>query len=577
LPDPAAQAQDRAQEKDKDKDKARVTVYPFDDRKADGDRGAGSRVADLLASKLAANPNLVVVDRQFVDKGQGLQYERNYDSAAASKNILPGLVDLVITGKVDKYDEDESASLKRVGTDEIRVVNGSVSIKATVGLISTDKRSTVASFHADSDQEGILCEKKIEPGITGECLSQRDLAIRKLTDQALDAVARQLYDQIASFVAPSAHLGFGSIVAESLASSSLNAGRAQGPVHAAFLGVSEGQGYINTGSAAGVKVGDKFVVRRVADSGLREAVAGRPLATRQYVCTLVVTSVEENMASGKCTPEARTAGPGVSPDSPNVNGNTGTVAGSTRSSGQDTRSGGSSDLRGDNDPARERPGKEHRGGELGAAQYERAVREAYQRAILEAKSQIPVPSDAELLDQSFAALKRGNFAYSAPEKMKSGRVAHVTARIGSEKVSLRALVSGLPTDQGAKTGTEVTPVSAKMKVILKGADFEITPLSSEEQIVAGDMPTQWEWDVVPKHSGKLRLHLAAIVELNNVSRDFTTVDREITVQVDPIEMAETFTEKNLVWILGTLGTLIAGGWAWWKRRKKAQFASWEVP
>jgi hypothetical protein len=201
----------------------------------------------------------------------------------------------------------------------------------------------------------------------------------------------------------------------------------------------------------------------------------------------------------------------------------------------------------------------------------------YRRLVREEKNPLPAPSDEELLEQSLAKLKKGNLAYSTPEVMKTGHTAHVTARIGSEKVSVQTLESGLPTDQGAKTGTAVTPVSTKMKVALKGADFDITPLSSEEQIVAGDVPTQWEWDIAPKHSGKLRLHLAAIVELNNLSRDFTTVDRDIAVQVDPVDMAEAFGEKNLIWILGALGTAIAGGWAWWKRRKKPEAPPWQVP
>ena len=189
----------------------------------------------------------------------------------------------------------------------------------------------------------------------------------------------------------------------------------------------------------------------------------------------------------------------------------------------------------------------------------------------------PAPSEEELLEQSLAKLKKGNLAYNTPEKMKSGHTAHVTARIGSEKVSVQTLKSGMPTDQGTMTETAATPVSTKMKMTLKSADFDITPLSSEEQIVAGDIPTQWEWDISPKHSGKARLHLAAIVELNQLSRDFTTVDRDITVQVDPVDAAETFVKNNLVWILGTLGTAIAAGWAWWKRRKKPKVPAWQVP
>jgi len=196
---------------------------------------------------------------------------------------------------------------------------------------------------------------------------------------------------------------------------------------------------------------------------------------------------------------------------------------------------------------------------------------------LKTKNLPPIPSDEQLLEQSLAKLKQGNLAYSTPEKMKKGHTDHVTARIGSEKVSVQTLESGLPSYQGTKTETAVTPVSTKMKMTLKGADFDITPLSSEEQIVAGDTPTQWEWDITPKHKGKLRLHLAAIVELNNLARDFTTVDRDVIVQVDPIDMTETFIANNLIWILGTLGTAIAAVWAWWKRRKKPEARSWQVP
>jgi hypothetical protein len=187
------------------------------------------------------------------------------------------------------------------------------------------------------------------------------------------------------------------------------------------------------------------------------------------------------------------------------------------------------------------------------------------------------PSEDELIEQSVDNLTKGNLAYNTPEKMKSGQTARVTARIGSEKITIQTLKAGMPTDQGTKTETAVTPVSTKMRMTLKSADFTITPLSSEEQIVAGDIPTEWEWDIAPKHSGKLRLHMAAVVELNKLSRDFTTVDRDITVQVDPVDVTEKFVKNNSVWILGTLGTAIAAGWAWWKRRKKLVAPAWQVP
>ena len=189
---------------------------------------------------------------------------------------------------------------------------------------------------------------------------------------------------------------------------------------------------------------------------------------------------------------------------------------------------------------------------------------------------VPVSVD-EKLEKSLRELRKGNIAYNTPEKMKTGQTAHVTVRIGSDKVPAQSLISSLPADQGTRTEVSPTPVSTKMKVRLAGADFNITSLSSEEQVVLGDTPTTWEWDIEAKHSGKLRLHLAAVVEIENLSRDFVAVDRDILVQVDPVNEAEDFVKSNSVWILGTIGAAIGGVWAWLKRRKKPKLPDdWET-
>ena len=79
---------------------------------------------------------------------------------------------------------------------------------------------------------------------------------------------------------------------------------------------------------------------------------------------------------------------------------------------------------------------------------------------------------------------------------------------------------------------------------------------------------EWEWTVSPKHAGTLLLHLDAVVELKNVSRDFTTVDREIAVSVDPVGAIEGFIQHNWQWILSTLGTGIALAWKFFDSKKK---------
>jgi hypothetical protein len=201
----------------------------------------------------------------------------------------------------------------------------------------------------------------------------------------------------------------------------------------------------------------------------------------------------------------------------------------------------------------------------------------HEAAASSSDQQASSPTDDELIEKDLAKLKKGNLAYNTPERMKTGTSARITARIGSDRISLPALESGMPAGQGTRTETEATPVSARMKMTLKGADFEITPLSSEEQIVGGDLPTEWEWDVVPKHAGTLRLHLAAIVELKNLSRDYATVDKEIAVQVDLVDAVSKFAAANAVWILGTLGAGVTGLWAWWKRRRKSKAPDGPTP
>jgi hypothetical protein len=175
------------------------------------------------------------------------------------------------------------------------------------------------------------------------------------------------------------------------------------------------------------------------------------------------------------------------------------------------------------------------------------------------------------LEEAVSHLKVGGLAYSFPEKMKTGQREDVVASIGSDKVSMVVLRNQLPTEEGQEVRTEQTPITSKMKLTLTSADFEITPQSSDEQIVAGTTPTTWRWTIAPKHSGKLHLHLAAVIELEDLKRDFTTVDRDIAVQIDPMDTAEKFVENNWQWMLsGTGGVAVVGaGWKLFKRKKES--------
>ena len=120
----------------------------------------------------------------------------------------------------------------------------------------------------------------------------------------------------------------------------------------------------------------------------------------------------------------------------------------------------------------------------------------------EPKAVVTGDSEDQGLAAALAKLKRGHLAYSVPEKLKTDQTGHIVASLATESVSSQTLRSQLPNGKDGVVSEEKTPISTRMKMTLKSADFEITPLSSEEQSVGEESPTTWEWDIVPKHSGK---------------------------------------------------------------------------
>lgn len=184
----------------------------------------------------------------------------------------------------------------------------------------------------------------------------------------------------------------------------------------------------------------------------------------------------------------------------------------------------------------------------------------------------PVSQSPEAkLEDAVNRLKMGGLAYSFPEKMKTGQREDVVASIGSDKVPMAVLKARVPAEEGQEVKTEQTPVTPKMKMTLTSADFDITPQSSDEQMVVGTTPTTWRWTIAPRHSGKLHLHLAAIIELEDLKQDYTTVDRDVAVQVDPLDATEKFIQNNWQWLLsGTGGAAVAGTvWKLFKRKKES--------
>jgi len=190
-------------------------------------------------------------------------------------------------------------------------------------------------------------------------------------------------------------------------------------------------------------------------------------------------------------------------------------------------------------------------------------------AVQPTASAASAPTTEDQLADTLAHLPKGNMVYNPPAQMKLNQTIKVTALIGSSEVALSTLQAAMPQQPAQPIQSALTPVTPQMKVTLTSADFTITPLSSDSQIVAGPTPTTWEWQITPKHSGQLELHLAAVVQLNGLSKDFTTVDRQIAVAVDPADAVTTFIQTNWQWLIASGIAAIGALYKLYTSRKKS--------
>jgi hypothetical protein len=90
-----------------------------------------------------------------------------------------------------------------------------------------------------------------------------------------------------------------------------------------------------------------------------------------------------------------------------------------------------------------------------------------------------------------------------------------------------------------------------MEATLASEDFEVTPLSPEQQFVAAGQDTEWLWEIKPKRTGKLRLFLTLSALINvagqNNAYKVKTFKRTLTINV-------TFATR--------VGNFMKGTWQW---------------
>jgi hypothetical protein len=72
------------------------------------------------------------------------------------------------------------------------------------------------------------------------------------------------------------------------------------PVTPKFVGIEDGLVVINKGAHADIKVGDTFEIVRPTDTGMKDPDSGAAIIRRKKLCTLVISTLEDSISSGKC-------------------------------------------------------------------------------------------------------------------------------------------------------------------------------------------------------------------------------------------------------------------------------------
>jgi hypothetical protein len=171
------------------------------------------------------------------------------------------------------------------------------------------------------------------------------------------------------------------------------------------------------------------------------------------------------------------------------------------------------------------------------------------------------------IDKALAELKQGRLLFNPPSEMKVGTPERVEVRIArdaAEDLGLGLKGRGAPQTENIRAGPFMT-------VKLTGKEFDITPLSEDDQLVAKDQFTEWSYLVKPLESGMHNLNLSVGVRIKlpgggEETRFYPVLERAIRVRVDPASSIRQFLEANWQYLATTL-VLPLIAW-WWKHQRK---------
>lgn len=252
--------------------------------------GMESKLADALNSRLAGQPGVTLVDRASIDriiKEQNAQFSDRFSADAAVRiGKLLGAQQMLLV-----HVTDANWSTSQQGSNGNSKTSGTVILRANVRLVDVETAVILAqpasSFEesvpinetsrSQGFQYGMIRVPAKQKSSGGDPKVIADDEWTKATDAVSGDLAAKLTSTVAS--APVA---------------------AAKPVSALVAGIANGSVYINQGTSAGVKVGQKFQISRMVSVGLNDPTTNQPILKKQQICMLTIVDAQETNASGTC-------------------------------------------------------------------------------------------------------------------------------------------------------------------------------------------------------------------------------------------------------------------------------------
>jgi hypothetical protein len=109
-----------------------------------------------------------------------------------------------------------------------------------------------------------------------------------------------------------------------------------------------------------------------------------------------------------------------------------------------------------------------------------------------------------------------------------------------------------------------------MEAKLASEDFNVTPLTREQQLVPAGQDTEWLWQIKPKRTGELHLFLTlnAILDVAGQTNAYKveTFSRTLTINVSLMSQVRDAVKGNWQWLWTAV--LVPLGLWFYRRRAK---------